>query len=62
MNIAVIGGGIIGTTTALAIKEAFPKFKVTLFSDVFSPHTTGDGSAGLWSPYILGNTPDDDVL
>lgn len=62
MNIAVVGAGIIGTTTSLAIKEAFPTSRVTIFSDKFSPDTTGDGSAGFWSPYILSDTPADDVL
>jgi D-amino-acid oxidase len=62
MRIAVIGAGIIGMTTAVAIKEAFPSTEVTIFADNFTPNTTGDGSAGLWSPYILANTDPDKIL
>lgn len=56
MRIAVIGAGVIGVTSAVAIKEAFPRAEVTIFSDKFTPNTTGDGSAGLWLPYLLSNT------
>ncbi|XP_046487176.1 D-aspartate oxidase [Neodiprion pinetum] len=62
MNIAVIGAGVVGAATSLAIKEAFPVSRVTVFADAFSPQTTGDGSAGLWTPYLLGSTPAEDVL
>ena len=55
-RVAVVGAGVIGLTTAVAIKETFPNADVTIFADEFSPNTTGDGSAGLWSPYLTGNT------
>ncbi|XP_076303870.1 D-aspartate oxidase-like [Lasioglossum baleicum] len=61
MRVAVVGAGIIGVTSALAVKNAFPRFEVCVFADEFSPDTTGDGSAGLWSPYLLGETPVDQV-
>lgn len=58
MKIAVIGAGIIGLSTAVAISEKYRSapIDVTLFAESFSPNTTGDGSAGFISPYILGNT------
>lgn len=59
MRVAVVGAGIIGVTSALAVKNAFPRFEVCVFADQFSPDTTGDGSAGFWSPYLLGETPVD---
>ncbi|XP_012277457.1 D-aspartate oxidase [Orussus abietinus] len=62
MEVAVVGAGIIGVTTALAVKEAFPQIDVTIFADVFTPGTTGDGSAGLWGPYILKDTSEEDIL
>ncbi|XP_012256339.2 D-aspartate oxidase [Athalia rosae] len=62
MKIAVIGAGIVGVTTSLAIQEAFPDHRVTIFAELFSPETTGDGSAGLWGPYILGDTPENRIL
>lgn len=64
MKIAIIGGGVNGLSSAVKIAENFyenPSVLVTLFSDVLTPNTTGDGSAGLWSPYLCGNTPVDKV-
>lgn len=61
-QICVIGGGIIGVTSALAIKEKFPNFNVTIFADKYTPNTTGDGSAGFWDPYLIQETPDVDIL
>ncbi|XP_043279126.1 D-aspartate oxidase isoform X2 [Venturia canescens] len=57
MNIAVIGAGVIGVSSAVAVQKAFPKSRVSIFADVFTPDTTGDGSAGLWGPFIIGDTP-----
>ncbi|XP_076619516.1 D-aspartate oxidase-like [Colletes latitarsis] len=61
MRVAVVGAGIIGTTTALAVKTAFPRLQVHVIADEFSPDTTGDGSAGFWSPYLLEDTPLDKI-
>lgn len=57
MRVAVVGAGVIGVTSAFAVKSVFPQFEVDIFADKFSPNTTGDGSAGLWTPYLLGITP-----
>ncbi|KOX69757.1 D-aspartate oxidase [Melipona quadrifasciata] len=62
MRVTVVGAGVIGMTSALAVKTNFPQFEVHVISDKFSPDTTADGSAGLWSPYLLGNTPCDKIL
>ncbi|KAG7198139.1 hypothetical protein KM043_005558 [Ampulex compressa] len=62
MRVAVVGAGVVGVTSALAVKNAFPAFEVQIFADCFSPDTTGDGSAGLWGPYLLGDTATEDVL
>ncbi|XP_049871495.1 D-amino-acid oxidase isoform X2 [Pectinophora gossypiella] len=58
VKIAVIGAGINGVTCALKIKEKYKEFDVVLISKDFSPNTTGDGSGGLWYPYLCGNTPE----
>ncbi|KAM3958381.1 LOW QUALITY PROTEIN: D-amino acid oxidase 2 [Aphomia sociella] len=58
VKIAVIGGGINGLSSAVKIKEKFKDADVVLISDEFSPNTTGDGSGGLWYPYLCGNTPE----
>lgn len=62
MKIAIVGAGVIGMTSAVAIKNAFPEANVTVFADSFTPNTTGDGSAGLWGPYVLGDTSDEKIL
>lgn len=62
MKVAVIGAGVIGMTSALAIKGAFPESDVTVFSSEFSPNTTGDGSAGLWGPYCLGQDSPSSIM
>ncbi|KAJ8714388.1 hypothetical protein PYW07_002613 [Mythimna separata] len=56
-KIAVIGAGVNGLTCAVKIKETYKDFDVVLISSEFSPNTTGDGSGGLWLPYLCGNTP-----
>lgn len=61
MRVAVVGAGVIGVTSALAVKSAFPSYDVKIFAEAFSPDTTGDGSAGLWSPFLLGDTPVEDI-
>ena len=34
-----------------------PHVKVTIFSDLVSPHTTADGAAGIFGLYLMGRTP-----
>ncbi|XP_055936508.1 D-amino-acid oxidase-like [Argiope bruennichi] len=58
-KVAVIGGGVIGITTAVVIAEHLDNVQVTVISDKWSPDTTGDGSAGYWAPYLLGDLPPD---
>ncbi|XP_067627602.1 D-amino acid oxidase [Eurosta solidaginis] len=65
MRVAVIGGGISGLPCAIQILEYFKSIsspiEVTVYSEAYSPNTTGDGSAGLWGPYLLGRTSPDRV-
>lgn len=52
-TVLVIGAGVCGLTSAVQIAEFYHQsVQVTLVADKFSPETTGDGSAGLWSPYL----------
>ncbi|GMT16783.1 hypothetical protein PFISCL1PPCAC_8080, partial [Pristionchus fissidentatus] len=51
-NIVVIGAGIAGISSALAIQHKFPTAKVTIISDLFSPNVTSDLAAGFWWPYL----------
>ncbi|KAH8297897.1 hypothetical protein KR018_000395 [Drosophila ironensis] len=66
LNIAVIGAGVNGVASAIKILEHYLKkerssVRVTILSEEFTPNTTGDGSAGLWGPYLLGSTPQSKV-
>lgn len=57
MQVAILGGGIIGLCCAIQIKEEWPEVNVSIISEAFTPQTTGCGSAGLWGPYLMGDTP-----
>ncbi|CAH0687945.1 unnamed protein product [Spodoptera exigua] len=59
VKIAVLGAGINGLTCAVKIKEKYKDYDVVLISSEFTPNTTGDGSGGLWYPFICGATPAD---
>ncbi|XP_013787094.1 D-amino-acid oxidase-like isoform X2 [Limulus polyphemus] len=52
-QVAIVGAGIIGVTTAVRAIETVPGIEATIISDKFSPNTTGDGAAGFWNPYLL---------
>ncbi|XP_053136007.1 D-amino-acid oxidase isoform X2 [Hemicordylus capensis] len=62
MRVAVIGAGVIGLSTALCIHDRFHSavqpLEIEVYADRFTPHTTSDGAAGLWQPYLYnqGNT------
>jgi glycine/D-amino acid oxidase-like deaminating enzyme len=59
MKIGVIGGGIIGVTTALCLKENVAcDVDVTVVTEKTSPETTGDGAAGIWGLYLVQATPE----
>jgi len=56
VKVAVVGGGIIGLSSAYCLKQKYPDLDVSLISEEYSPDTTGDGAAGLWTPYLLSDT------
>ena len=57
MKICVVGAGIVGTSSAVRLKKAFPEAELNLISEGFSPATTSDGSGGFWQPHLLRDTP-----
>lgn len=62
-KIAIIGGGVIGTSCAVQIAERFgPAIDVSIIAEDFTPGTTGDGSAGLWGPFLLDATPHEQIM
>lgn len=62
VRVAIVGAGVNGMGCAVKIKETYPHFDVVVISKDFTPNTTGDGSAGLWYPYLCGNTHPDKLL
>ncbi|XP_037075632.1 D-amino-acid oxidase-like [Pollicipes pollicipes] len=56
-SVAVIGAGVNGVGAALAVQEAVPEVKVTIVAAELTPDTTGDGSAGFWSPRSIDGDP-----
>ena len=48
-NVAIIGAGICGVSTAICLQEADPSLQLTIVAEKFSPDLTSDGAAGLWS-------------
>lgn len=60
-KIAVIGGGINGISSALNLINSIEGIDITIIADRWSPNTTGDGSAGLLYPYLVGKTPVDKI-
>ena len=58
VRVVVVGAGIIGLPTAVNILEKVGNTDVTIVSEELTPNTTGDGAAGVWEPYLTGNTPE----
>ncbi|XP_013382965.1 D-aspartate oxidase-like [Lingula anatina] len=53
-NIAVIGAGVVGLSTAVNIIESVPDARVTIYADRWSPDTVSDGAAGCFGPKLGG--------
>ena len=61
-KVVIIGAGINGLCAGWKLAENFENdIDITIVSDTFSPNTTGDVAAGLWGPYLLGNTPESKI-
>jgi len=57
MRVVVVGGGIIGTTSALRLKARWPTLQVRVVAEKLSPDTTSDIAAGWWEPHLDPDTP-----
>ena len=56
VKVAVVGAGIVGTSSAVCIKEAFPGLHVTIVAEDFSPNTASDKAGALVHPTSPGST------
>ncbi|XP_062896838.1 D-aspartate oxidase [Mobula hypostoma] len=57
IQVAVIGAGVIGLSTALCVAKAVPNCSVTVIAEEFSPYTTSDLAAGVLNPHFSPETP-----
>ncbi|XP_055379259.1 D-aspartate oxidase [Condylostylus longicornis] len=63
LKIAIIGAGVNGLSCGVQLAKYYKNLaEITIISEVFSPHTTGDGSAGLWGPYLIGSTKSEKII
>ncbi|CAH1108045.1 unnamed protein product [Psylliodes chrysocephalus] len=60
-EVAIVGCGIIGMTTAMCLQERYPTLRLTIFAKETSPNTTSDVAAGFWEPFIVGNTSEEKI-
>uniref|UniRef100_A0A0B7A8S7 FAD dependent oxidoreductase domain-containing protein n=1 Tax=Arion vulgaris TaxID=1028688 RepID=A0A0B7A8S7_9EUPU len=60
-KIVVIGAGVNGLACAVCIQKSCPEAQVQVVAETFSPHTTSDGSAGFWRPFV-SNQQDAELL
>ncbi|GFT64008.1 d-aspartate oxidase [Nephila pilipes] len=51
-DIAVLGAGIVGLSTALSLQEEFPMANITVFADKFNEETLSSGAGGIFRPDI----------
>lgn len=57
-NIAVLGAGVVGMTTAYTLLEQ--GYTVSIYSDNWSPNLTSNVAAGIWSPLSYPSTLTED--
>ncbi|GFR69819.1 D-aspartate oxidase-like [Elysia marginata] len=50
LNVAVVGAGVVGLSTAVALQQRVKNVKVTLIADRFDEGTTSWGAGGLFRP------------
>ena len=62
VRIAVVGAGAVGLSTALCIQDRIRNCDVHIIAEKFSPSTTSDGSAGLWTPFLVPQDQIDIVM
>lgn len=50
-QVAVVGAGVVGLSTALCLSQLGPPCTVTVVADKVTPHTTSDVAAGMLIPH-----------
>lgn len=61
LNVAVLGAGVVGLTTALQLKKEFHDVTVDVIAEKFNRETTSYVAAGLFRPGTNFTGPSDEV-
>jgi D-amino-acid oxidase len=63
-KIYVIGAGVSGMSVAVKVAEHYQNqnVQVIVVAEKMTPDTTSDLVAGLWGPYLMGETPADKIV
>lgn len=63
-KIYVIGAGVSGMSVGVKVAEYFKNqnFQVIIVAEKMTPDTTSDLVAGLWGPFLQGDTPSDKIV
>lgn len=63
-KIYVIGAGVNGMSVGVKVAEYYQKqnVQVIIVAEKMTPDTTSDLVAGLWGPYLMGDTPADTIV
>lgn len=61
LNIAVVGAGVVGVTTALELKKQFRNAKIAIIADKFYEDTTSYVAAGLFRPGTSFTGPNEEI-
>lgn len=61
LNIAILGAGIIGLTTALELQKEINGVNVTILADKFYKDTTSYVAAGIFRPGPTFSGPNEEI-
>ncbi|XP_076061164.1 D-amino acid oxidase 2 isoform X2 [Oratosquilla oratoria] len=61
-EVVVVGCGVVGLGAALNVQQKVHGSRVRIVTEATTPHTTADGAAGLWGPYIIEDTPVNKII
>lgn len=61
MKICVIGAGVVGLNTSIALIREYPNADITILADKFTTDTVSDVAAGLFRPGVSFSGPTDEI-
>lgn len=61
LNIAIVGAGVVGLTTAIEVKKQFRSANVSVIAEKFETDTTSYVAAGLFRPGTSFSGPNEQI-